>query len=492
MQKLHLVGVTTDHRGLIFSVRRGAKSGGYVIHLDDRVVAAVEELRALIEEEAAAEASAAAGPMRPESALSVREVQARLRRGRTVEQVAREAGVDPSWIARFAVPVIAEQAEVVRAARGTRMLKQRVGLSSATLGDSVYRNLAERGVTDPRDELDRGWSARQLTEGMWLVTFEYLSRGRELQATWEYDETTATVRARGRLATQLGFRETRRAAPKPAEPAKKTTKKASAAKRKAAPPTTARRSPSRQATRQASRRVSAVRRAATARMVTEAEKATRRNAAAARRMAKNPVVVPPRRVEALSALEPELDIEDDRADEPTADLASGANDLDARIDERDDEFDDAGEEFTDDGEESTVDDEESYEGEDDLDLEPEPEADHDDDEPMVRSARRREPLRASSRLDDGDTSGAEAARRRVRVRSAMSEREQLQAALAGEADAGNGPVFRSDLAVQASAPPDRPGFPRAAVGQSPQPPLSLPLEPIERPPRRRRRPLRGR
>ncbi|MEY2432875.1 MAG: hypothetical protein QOC92_2600, partial [Acidimicrobiaceae bacterium] len=56
--------------------------------------------------------------------------------------------------------------------------------------------------------------------------------------------------------------------------------------------------------------------------------------------------------------------------------------------------------------------------------------------------------------------------------------------------AGNGPVFRGDLTQQAH---ETSSFPRAAVGQSPEQPLSMPLQPIEPPPRRRRlRPLRGR
>jgi hypothetical protein len=140
VQQLHLVGFTTDHRGLIFSVRRGAKSGGFVVQLDDSVINAVEELRALIAEEHAVQADAKASSKRQESALSVREVQARLRRGRTIEQVAREAGVDASWVSRFAVPVLAEQAEVIRAARATRMMKQRVGLSGATLCTEIWRS----------------------------------------------------------------------------------------------------------------------------------------------------------------------------------------------------------------------------------------------------------------------------------------------------------------------------------------------------------------
>ena len=52
MQKLHMVGFTTDHRGLIFSVRRGAKSGGYVINVDasiiDRVLKLLQRQKVLV------------------------------------------------------------------------------------------------------------------------------------------------------------------------------------------------------------------------------------------------------------------------------------------------------------------------------------------------------------------------------------------------------------------------------------------------------------
>jgi sRNA-binding protein len=504
-----MVGFTTDHRGLIFSVRRGAKSGGFVVQLDDSVIGAVEELRALLADEQAAQADARSSSKRPESALSVREVQARLRRGRTIEQVAREAGVDASWVSRFAVPVLAEQAEVIRAARATRMTKQRVGLSSAPLGDSVYRNLAERGLADPREELDRSWRARQLTEGMWLVTMKYTLRGRESEAVWEYDEVAGALRARGRLGTQLGFREPTRRAPRPATPASPTAPTTRVKKSTTpAAPTTARRSSS----RQASKRVAAARRAATARMMSDAEKATRRNAALARKAAKKPVVLPPRLPIPPPPPEPERLIVEDDVEEPASwgdelelawedtdadatfdadgddDVESEADleleaeddlevdaDIEVEVEEEDDEAIEleAVEFELEDDDEPEVDADLEDEDELDLDEELEPEP-----APAPRSGRRREPLRARP-VDPA--SSAERARRRVRLRTMPAEDTAP--------DTGNGPVFRGDLAQPAGDL----SFPRSAASPSPAPPLSMPLQPIERPPRRRRiRPLRGR
>src|SRR5204862_673980 len=50
---------------------------------------------------------------RPQSALTPREIQARLRSGFSIAQVAAEAGVGQDWVARFAAPILAEQQQVL-------------------------------------------------------------------------------------------------------------------------------------------------------------------------------------------------------------------------------------------------------------------------------------------------------------------------------------------------------------------------------------------
>jgi hypothetical protein len=293
VQQLHLVGFTTDHRSLIFSVRRGAKSGSYVVEVDDAFLDAVDGAKSFVEGAAGSAEDGDGGEAyhqaaRPESALTVREVQARLRRGLSIEQVAVHAGVEPSWIARFAAPVLAEQASVVRAVRASRFAKARLGPSASPLGESVYRNLVDRGVTTPREELDRGWRARQLADGRWLVIFKYASRGRKLEAVWEYDAETRALSARDRLATQLAHRPgpapSARAAAQARRPATKGTKGTTArtpARSRAAPASSA-------PEKAAAKRVASARKAARARMEAEAEKATRRNVKVARQAAKRP------------------------------------------------------------------------------------------------------------------------------------------------------------------------------------------------------------
>lgn len=211
MRKLHLVGLTTDRDGLIFTARKGSKSGGYIVPLDDRVLAAIADAGRLDNggppDDGAALPDVEVVPkrLRSESALTPREMQARLRAGRSIDEVAAEAGVDTEWVARFAVPILAEQAQVVELARALVYAKPRLGESSQPLGSSVLQNLSDRGVFLPDDVANAGWSAFQLHDSVWMVRFRYRSRGRDQEAQWEIDVPAGRLRARNRQASDLGY-----------------------------------------------------------------------------------------------------------------------------------------------------------------------------------------------------------------------------------------------------------------------------------------------
>jgi hypothetical protein len=205
VQKLHLVGFTTDQKGLILSARRGTRSGSYHVTVDDELAEAVEELRAK-QAEAEAEAEVeAARPARVESALSVKEIQARLRQGRALNEVAKAAGVDPEWVERFAAPVFAERAQVIALVQARPLKRARLGASSHPIGEALRRNLAERGVSISPEEFNDGWSARQLADGRWAVRFRYHHRSRDHVLRFDLDEATGAVVAADRASGQLGY-----------------------------------------------------------------------------------------------------------------------------------------------------------------------------------------------------------------------------------------------------------------------------------------------
>ncbi|MGV3758950.1 MAG: septation protein SepH, partial [Actinomycetota bacterium] len=205
MQKLHLVGVTTDRDGLILSVRRGARSGSYLLVVDDDLAAAVEDHRRHQAEQADEAVEEEGSSPRPESTLSVREFQARLRRGRSVADVASAAGVDVAWVERFAPPVLAERARVVAAARGLSLDRPRLGSSALPLGDAVQRHLVDRGVSMTPEEQAERWTAHLLDGGRWVVRFTYRYRGKERVLAYELDEQAGSISALDRTSGQMGY-----------------------------------------------------------------------------------------------------------------------------------------------------------------------------------------------------------------------------------------------------------------------------------------------
>lgn len=216
MLKLHLVGFTTDLKNLIFSRRSGAKSGGYMVVIDERLLRTLQEVDRLAEEARQGRDTGLdvpeveAAPPRPKSQLTPKEIQALLRRGRSVEEVARAAGTDMSWIDRFTGPIFAEQATIVDAVRSAWIAKPRKGRSSAPVGDAVAANLRARRVRMDPEDFDAAWDAVR-RDGTWEVTFRYVSRGQRREATFEFDPETRHVRAANAMALQLGWR-----APEPA------------------------------------------------------------------------------------------------------------------------------------------------------------------------------------------------------------------------------------------------------------------------------------
>ncbi|MGH9164825.1 MAG: septation protein SepH, partial [Acidimicrobiales bacterium] len=227
MQKLHLVGFTTDLDGLIFATRKGAKSGSYVLALDDRLVASIDEARRMRDGTLPPEPAPSSGPApvtppvlpralttgaateapKRASRLSPREIQARLRAGGSIADIAAAAGVEEEWVLRFAPPIRAEQARVVDRALRLDFVKARLGRSAEPLGPSVKWNLSDKGVSLSDDVFDHGWSAYNLHGTTWAVRFSYASRARQHAAVWQVDLREGEVIARGRLASELGYVE---------------------------------------------------------------------------------------------------------------------------------------------------------------------------------------------------------------------------------------------------------------------------------------------
>jgi hypothetical protein len=233
--RLKAVGVSEDGLSLILATRANARAGPYRLAVDESLLAQLEEARARVlgaKERQAAEAEAAEAeaaeaeaapapeatpelpppaPVRVESKLSVREIQAFLRQGRSVPSIAKKAGVAESWIEKFEVPIVWERAGMAARAQRATLVKSRSGASALPLGEAVQANLKLRRIKLSPEAYDAAWdSTRHPKTGKWAITFTFTSRRRPHVAQWQYDTENLEVHPLNKLAAELGWVQPRR------------------------------------------------------------------------------------------------------------------------------------------------------------------------------------------------------------------------------------------------------------------------------------------
>ncbi|MDQ1404072.1 MAG: hypothetical protein QOG03_2388 [Actinomycetota bacterium] len=239
---------------------------------------------------------------RAESKLSPRDIQARLRSGRSISEVARAAGVDEDWVARFAAPIQAEQAQVIARVRSIVYSKQRLGSSAQPLGVAVLWNLRDKGVVMYDDTFEEGWTAFHVRESEWIVRFAYINRKKAQHAEWLVDLADGELISRNRLASELAYVEPGRrrrppapmgdapAPPQPATRARPPTRKAPAKKARARKATKPKKTTTKKATaKKATAKKATAKRAATKKSATKkaaTKKATTKKATGKRAAAK--------------------------------------------------------------------------------------------------------------------------------------------------------------------------------------------------------------
>jgi hypothetical protein len=232
VQRLHLVGFTSELDGLIFSAATGGRPGGFVVEVDAELLDAIREV--LLRREARTGASRPPAALlpptaaaRPASALTPKDIQARLRAGRSIAEVAFEGGVGEDWVRRLAPPVFAEQAHVVRRALATPAVAGDGRPPPVTLGEAVAANLAARGLVLTDDELTAGWSAFQVRASSWVVEYREPGDGAD-PARWAFDVRQGTLDPLDAAATALG-----RAGERPSRRHAATTRSTAAAEPRA-------------------------------------------------------------------------------------------------------------------------------------------------------------------------------------------------------------------------------------------------------------------
>ncbi len=116
-----------------------------------------------------------------ECQLRPREIQARIRAGASVEQVAAAAGVPPQKIERFAYPVLLERSRTAEMAQRAYPLRAD-GPDSRMLGDVVANTFGLRGQA--YGEAD--WDSWKGEDGKWVVALSWRAGRSDNRAHWTF------------------------------------------------------------------------------------------------------------------------------------------------------------------------------------------------------------------------------------------------------------------------------------------------------------------
>ncbi len=116
-----------------------------------------------------------------ESQLRPREIQARIRAGASVDQVAAAAGVPPQKIERFAYPVLLERSRTAEVAQRAHPMRAD-GPDTRMLGDVVAHTFGLRGQEYHSAE----WDSWKGDDGRWVVALSWRAGRSDNRALWTF------------------------------------------------------------------------------------------------------------------------------------------------------------------------------------------------------------------------------------------------------------------------------------------------------------------
>jgi hypothetical protein len=193
MRTLRVAGLGTDGRTVILETvpqRPGERREQFTLPVDEHLHAAARgDLPCLSQTE-----------IEPENQMRPREIQARIRAGASVEQLATDAGVPSERIERFAYPVLLERSRMAQLAQRAHPVRAD-GPDVRTLEEVVTETFRERG----HDFGAVSWDSWRTEHGKWVVQLHWHAGRSENRAQWTFHPGAhgGTVTASDDHATNL-------------------------------------------------------------------------------------------------------------------------------------------------------------------------------------------------------------------------------------------------------------------------------------------------
>ncbi|RKT83707.1 Protein of unknown function [Saccharopolyspora antimicrobica] len=116
-----------------------------------------------------------------ESQMRPREIQARIRSGASVEQIAEASGIPEHRVERYAYPVLLERRQIAEMAQRGHPVRED-GPDVQTLGEVVAHTFGMRG----HDYAEADWDAWRGEDGKWVVQLTWQAGRSENLAHWVF------------------------------------------------------------------------------------------------------------------------------------------------------------------------------------------------------------------------------------------------------------------------------------------------------------------
>ncbi|MDX3658394.1 septation protein SepH [Streptomyces sp. ID05-26A] len=171
MRALRVIGLDEDGKSVILEdpENRGER---FTLPADERLRAA---LRGDLARLGQMQIESGEAQMRP------REIQARIRAGESIEQVAAASGMQVHRIERFAYPVLLERSRTADLAQRAHPVRED-GPDVQTLGEVVAHSFGLRG----HDLSDTRWDSWKGDDGRWIVQLHWTTGRSDNRAHWAF------------------------------------------------------------------------------------------------------------------------------------------------------------------------------------------------------------------------------------------------------------------------------------------------------------------
>lgn len=192
---LEIIGRSDDGNKLELQAPDGSR---YSLHIDEQLRTLVNQPRLMVvplEEE--------------QSTITVREIQARLRCGESIENIARSTDWNSEKIEKFSGPILQERAYVIGLALAAQLRKEK---HAPTLSAATISQLAPRGVDMALVE----WNTWRTPTGSWNIILFYPNKdGGSSEANWSFDLANRSLEPLDDSAAWIAGEELEIIAPSP-------------------------------------------------------------------------------------------------------------------------------------------------------------------------------------------------------------------------------------------------------------------------------------